>query len=276
MFWRDWRLRWTTLFTVGMMGALVLVWNSVPEQQRLTLLFGAGILIALGQIALILGKRPRRTFFSAAQQAFMTGDYEGAVRLLTATQHTTEGQESASQFKTLTLLGNSYRQLGQLEESEKCLREALQLAPQDAFPLYGLGRTLLVKGDYLGAAEAFRQTLAQPKARRAVQVDLALALYYAGAEGREIVRVCEKALRVVRIEGYRALMIGYLLYNQYQKQMPNYTADQRFSHQIMANATEGLPFWQAEAKRHAETPFGKRLAADVKEIESLLIKEGDG
>src|SRR5690606_41814399 len=75
-----------------------------------------------------------------------------------------------------TLLGNTYRQLGQLAESEAVLSEAVARAPEHYFARYGFGRTLLSRGEYAAAVESIAEAV-RLGAPQIVQLDLAEAYY---------------------------------------------------------------------------------------------------
>src|SRR5690606_38892276 len=150
----------------------------------------------------------------------------------------------------LTLLGNTYRQLGVLDQSEAVLREALSLQPNHHFPLYGFGRTLLVQGFYTEAVEAFRQAL-MVGAPPVAQLDAGEALYRAG-ETEEAGRMLQAALPLSH-EPHRRLMAEYLLYRLGRGDVPALTLLEK-----------GLPYWEANAERYVHTLYGENLADDIR------------
>lgn len=78
------------------------------------------------------------------------------------------------------LIGLAYRHLGDLATAERCLREALQLAPNRAEAWSDLGELLANQQDWVGAAEAFTHvTELVPSGPRAWPGWLALAQVHA-------------------------------------------------------------------------------------------------
>lgn len=154
------------------------------------------------------------------------------------------------------LLGNTYRQLGDLEHSEEALRTALQVKPSYHFPLYGLGRTLLAQGKYSEASRLIEQSL-QAGAPPVVRFDLAHALYRAGRmeEARELLQTAPAAEE----EAHRTLMTGYLLHKLNGSDFPD-----------AAMIEAGLAFWQAEARRFVHTVYGQAVLSDVQEMQSHI------
>src|SRR5690606_37166419 len=148
-----------------------------------------------------------------------------------------------SNVQLLTLLGNTYRQLGMLDESEEVLTKAIELRPFDHFSLYGFGRTLLVRGLYAPAAEAIHEAL-QAGAPPIVQFDLGEARYRQGLT--DDARLSLEAARRLDQESHRALMTDYLLYKLGAGKMP--------SRELIQS---GLPYWQDHAGRFSHTPYGQ-------------------
>jgi tetratricopeptide (TPR) repeat protein len=189
--------------------------------------------------------------FMKAQRAYINGDFDTARQYL----ETLREQDNAD-IQALTLLGNTYRQLGLLNRSREVLSEALNIDPDHYFPLYGFGRTLLAEGHYAEAAQTIQSAL-DAGAPPAVAFDFGEAQYRAG-QLDEAVQVLQAARPELR-ESYRILMTDYLLYRLDAGLPP--AAD-------LINA--GLPYWQASAQRFQQTPYGAALAADVHALLSLL------
>lgn len=195
----------------------------------------------------------QRSPIAKAQQLFRAGRFDEVV---------SELEKQPEDVQALTLLGNTYRQLGNLTASETALRRAVQLKPTDAFPLYGLGRTLMVQGQFAQAAQYIEQALAHG-GRKVLRSELALA-HYLNGDLEKAAQTAEKAVRLLQIENYRVLIANYMMYRTKndQKAVPT-----------MQLTVDGLAYWQAEAERFATTPYGRVLKQEVAHLESLLNKE---
>jgi Flp pilus assembly protein TadD len=181
---------------------------------------------------------------------YLMGDLEAARRVLEA--FTAAGKADA---QALTLLGNTYRQLGLLDESEQVLTKAVDLRPSDHFPRCGFGRTLLVKGLYEQAQTALKQAI-QAGAPLVVRLDLAETYYRMGQ--MEAARALLLTLRGQLQEPYRALLLEYLLFRTGGGEPPPRTLIEA-----------GLPFWAESAARFQHTPYGAALADDVYYLQTL-------
>jgi tetratricopeptide (TPR) repeat protein len=220
-----------------------------PPDIRQPAVFGIiGLLLVMQGITL-WANRDLVTPFTQAQRAYLRADFDGARAILEPLRNENSNE------RELTLLGNIYRQLGRLDESEAVLREAVGKAPEDHFPLYGLGRTLLAQGDYDGAVQMIRQSL-DAGGPYVVRADLGEALYRAGQtdEARKALEAVDTAGQ----EAYRALMVSYLLYQLGAGESPSW-----------ALIVEGLAYWQAAAERFGGTPYGQALAQDLTAIKRL-------
>ena len=232
------------LAVVLLIVALVIAFIAPPD-ARVPILVGAGALLIVLEATVLWGNRGMVSAFTRAQRLYVEGDLEGARDLL-------EAVRAKADARALTLLGNTYRQLGQLSESEAVLSEAVDKAPKHYFPIYGFGRTLLSEGRYAEAAEAIRRAL-EMGAPPVVQVDLGEAYYRLNQS--------EDALAVLHAVGsdldepQRVLMVGYLLYRLGSAPPPA-------AELVLA----GIPYWQAAAERFRETPYGAALALDVREM----------
>jgi tetratricopeptide (TPR) repeat protein len=156
-------------------------------------------------------------------------------------------------------LGNTYRQLGRLDDSYEVLTKALDLRPSDPFPLYGIGRTLLVKGLYAEAADILNRALAAG-APPLVALDRAEALYRQGVyDQAQALLVAHRALAT---EPHRVLMADYLLYRLGAGDAP-----------ARSRVEAGLPYWQDHARRFHDTVYGQSLLEDVRHLETLVQEE---
>ncbi len=196
---------------------------------------------------MLWGNRGMVSAFTQAQRLYLAGDFAAARDLL-------ESVRAKADARVLTLLGNTYRQLGQLDESEQVLSEAVDKAPDHYFPLYGFGRTLLSEGRYTEAVVAIRRAL-ELNAPPVVRADLGEALYRLNLP-EEAVAALEA---VPTDEPHRALMVAYLLHRLG-------AADPPVAEVVQA----GLPYWEAAAERFRHTPYGLALARDVR----VMLNQG--
>lgn len=220
-----------------------------PSSLRQPALIGFVGLIIVTQIIFMWANRGMVTVMTRAQHHFLNGELELAAQLLEVQQ-----QAGKADFRALTLLGNTYRQLGQLDKSEMTFREVLSTHPNHHFPLYGFGRTLLVMGQYDEAVAVFNQALASG-APDIIHLDLAEA-YYRQGETVYALDVLD-SVAVVTDEPHRDLMARYLLYQLGSADAPEPELIQA-----------GLAYWQATAERFHHTPYGQQLAMDIYLMES--------
>jgi tetratricopeptide (TPR) repeat protein len=222
-----------------------------PSDLRQTTLVGfAGLIIAV-QIIFMWGNRGMVTSYTQAQRYYLTEDFEAARQVLENLQ-----VNGKSTIQSLTLLGNTYRQLGLLDKSEEVLTKALELRPLDHFPLYGIGRTLLVKGLFGQAADKMNQAL-EAGAPSIVQFDLGEALYRQGQVDQA--RAVLRAVILTSQEPHRALMTQYILYRLGEEVPPTREL-------VMM----GMPYWRDSALRFQQTPYGQMLAADVQHLQAFM------
>ncbi len=225
-----------------------------PADWRAPAVIGIFAGLVLLQAAVLWGMRGAMlTPYAQAQRAYLDGDFEGALALLQAQRGTRSGD-----MHVLTLLGNTYRQLGRLSESRSVLSQALDIAPDHYFPLYGFGRTLLAEGHYTEAAETIRRAMVA-NAPAVVQFDLADA-HYRGNRFDDARRILETILPELH-EPHRVLMATYLLYCLNAGDPPD-----------MEALADGLAYWQASAERFRDTPYGAALTTDIHTMQSLAVK----
>lgn len=239
------------LIALTLLTVMVLMAALGPTEFRLSALVAAGGLLIIGQILFMWGSRRLVTPFKQAQEAFVSGDFDASRTILEE-----QRVSGKTDLHALTLLGNTYRQLGLLDESEAVLREALQLHMTHHFPLYGLGRTLLAQGRYAEASEAVEHAL-NVGAPPVVQLDLAEIRFRLGLNYEA--RALFQSARLLAKEPYRALMADYILHRLHAGQPPS---------QDLIQA--GLAYWQASAERFSHTPYGAALAEDVRHLKELL------
>ena len=228
----------------------MILWG--PMALRQPALIGLIGLIIMGQVIFMWANRGMLTPYAQAQKLYLAEEFEAVCRLLENIR--VSGQ---ADVRALTLLGNAYRQRGLLDRSEQVLLEALNMNADHYFPLYGFGRTLLVQGRYADAASAIEQALEQG-GPAVVGLDAAEA-YFRNGQPAEARRLIEAALPVE--DSYRQLMGQFLLYRLDAAGRPEYDV-------IVA----GLPYWQAQAERYRDTPYGRALADDVR-VMAILAEE---
>lgn len=247
---RSWErpIRLTLAICAALLALLAAVIAFGPPEVRLYACIGAFGLIGVMQIAVMIAYRGMVTPLVRAQQHYMAGDFAAARAVLEAAR-----QAGGLEMRALTLLGNTYRQLGEIGMSRAILSEALHNSPEHHFPMYGFGRTLLVEGAYADAAAMFERALAAG-APQATRLDLAEACFRAGLheQARAALAQCEPML--AQLEPHRQQMAAYL------------SAVMRGEASPPAHP-EGLAFWQASAARFEHTPYGRDLAGDVRRMQ---------
>lgn len=233
-----------------MLLALILLLFGPPDSRQPALIGFIGLLIA-SQIVIMWGNRHMVTTYTQAQRFYLAEDFQSARRTLADLE--TFGKADAN---ALTLLANTYRQLGMLDESEEIVKKALALRPFDPFPLYAFGRTLLVKGLYIESVVTLRQAL-EAGAPPLIHFDLGEALFRQGAFADSQAEL--EMARHTAQENFRLLMTAYLLHQMGVSPKP--TGDL-----ILA----GLSYWRDHAERFSHTPYGQALAEDVRQMQSLM------
>jgi len=238
-----------TAFVLLLLTFLALTFG--PHNLRQPALLGFIGLIIMTQVIFMWANRGMVTPYTQAQRFYLAENFDAARQVL---------EESLLYVKpdaqALTLLGNTYRQLGWLDKSEEVLTKALDLRPFDHFPLYGIGRTLLVKGLFAQAAAKMSQAL-EAGAPPIVQFDLGEALYRQGLDDQARIALSE-AMALER-EPHRALLATYMLYRLGAGGPPT-----------RALVAAGLPYWRENAVRFQDTPYGQMLAGDVQQLGAFM------
>jgi len=245
-------IRFTLILALVLLGLDILVLAIAPETVRPPALIGGFGLLVVIQLTVMYAYRDMATSMNLAQRRYMSEDYTGVVELIEPL-----AQTGKADMRMLTLLGNAYRQLGRLDESKAVLYEALNKSPDQHYPLYGIGRTLLSEGDYAAAAEMLDRALASG-APPAVQLDRAEAYFRAGDKVTACDALEELDLRLLEGEAPRELMATYLREQLGQIDTLNPTLVQA-----------GLPYWEAAALRFEATPYGRDLAKDVQQMRGV-------
>jgi len=228
---------------------IVVIAGVGPQELRLPAVIGIIGLMLVLQTVVLWANRDMVTPYTEAQRAYLRGDFAQALAILEA-----EGENANA--RALTLLGNTHRQLGRLDESEMVLWAALGQLPDDQFPLYGLGRTLMAQGRYAEAADKLEAAL-KAGAPAVVQVDLAEAYFRLGDTDRA--RTALVASADIEQEPYRRLIAHYMRWRLDDASKPD-----------AALVRDGLDYWQATAERFAHTPYGAAVAEDVRTMEGEL------
>ncbi len=251
--------RWEVTAQIGFVLAILLAVLALITAQTLAavrvpaLIGGIGALFT-AQLIFMWANRGMVTSFTTAQRHYLQGEFNETIAILEALRTADEAD-----FKALTLLGNTYRQLGDLAKSEAILYEAINIKPNHYFPLYGFGRTLLSKGCYAEAVEAYQKALALG-APLSTHFDLGESLYRA-----DQFEDAKKNLLLVTdmrdAEPYRVLMAMYLLH-QLGEPFP-LTPEQ---------IDEGLPYWQMQAELFSDTVYGQVVKRDITHL-SLMREE---
>jgi tetratricopeptide (TPR) repeat protein len=231
------------VLALALLVGVIAVASFGPPDVRAPAIIGIIGLMLVTQAVVLWANRDLISSYTAAQRKYLAGDFEAARDLL-------EAERAAGDVRSLTLLGNTYRQLAQLDASEAVLQEALAQSPDHHFPLYGLGRTLLAKGQYQEAAQYITAAL-DAGAPEVVKSDLGEALYRAG-QG-DAARQILASLDASDETPSRELMIAYLLYRLDAGSPPSRSL-----------VESGIHYWRATAERFASTPYGAAVAEDVK------------
>jgi tetratricopeptide (TPR) repeat protein len=236
------------LMAIALLIGSLLVMRFGPEQVRQPALIGFIGLLFGTQIIFMWANRTMVTAYTLAQRHYLEEDFEAARTILE--KAVAEDKADANVF---TLLGNTYRQLGRLDESEEVVKKAIAIRPNDHFPRYGFGRTLLIKGQYAAAAQEIKRAL-EAGAPFIVHIDLGEAYYRQGD-----FPAARTALEAVSTdEPQRAALKAYLLHR-----MGGNPPDE-------AVLREGLPYWQEVARRFAQTPYGSAVSEDVEIMQAML------
>ncbi len=213
---------------------------------------GAMGAVITAQIIFMWANRGMVTPYTRAQRAYLDESFHDAREILENLR-----QNDQADFKALTLLGNTYRQLGDLAQSEAILYEAVNIKPNHYFPLYGFGRTLLISGRYAKASDVFSRAL-EHGAPPATRFDLGEALFRDNklSEARTTLK---SAWDDVQEEPYRMLMIAWLLAQMGEE-------EEFLSAELIE---QGLPYWETQVALFEQTPYGQLLVRDVHNLVSM-------
>lgn len=251
-FWRD-AQAWdrTVKFGVVMSLALLFVLLTLtlfaPQEARPAFLIGIVGVVIMAQVLMLWGNRHLVTPYARAQQQFQDRDYEAARDTLLASVAESEQKGKRPSVDTLTLLGNTYRNLALLRESEDILTRALQRQPQNPFPLYGFGRTLLAAGRFADAEAYFKRAL-EAGGPEGMMFDVTLAQILQNSS-----EVAFPILRQVAQDTTQDVTRRWLA----QRLLP---LEQQAPIVFSTDETLfGEVFWQKEVERFASTPYGQTI-----------------
>lgn len=241
--------RWARLaFIIGVVAfiALVILGAALPPEQRANAFISLFVLTTVIEVIILWANRGLVTPYTQAQRLYLAENFTQARDVLEKALG-----DNPDDANMLTLLGNTYRQLGDVEASERVLTDAVKLKQNPHFALYGFGRTLLIKGQYHEAADAFRRAL-DAGAPPIAWLDYAEALYRAGDDTQEVLDALLNGQDAAAREPHRALLAAYLRYRVGDAPPP-----------APSLVAAGLTYWQANAERFAHTPYGAALALDA-------------
>ena len=214
----------------------------------------AGLLIAL-QVIFLWGNRSMVTPYTQAQRHFIEGEFEQARNVLKQDidELTENGKTPA--IDSLVLLGNTYRILGQLRESESILRVAVARRPESHFAQYGLAKTRQAVGDYNSSIKYLTEAL-KYGAPPVIRFDLAFTQFLRGDDNAA--RAVLNSIPEVD-EPHRALVTAYMRHELLEHAAP--------SPELLE---AGLPFWEAESERFAHMPYGRDVRELMQRIRQLV------
>lgn len=255
--WRELPARVRRLIEVFGFVSLILVGLSFVGSREVQIAAIVGLfalfIVVQGLILLTLWRQHPEV--RRARRLYMAGDFEGAIRMLREAEESTPLDTAG-----LTLLGNAYRQVGRLDESEQVLVQAHEADPNSPIAAYGLGRTRLAQGRFDEAAALIELAL-ERRAQPTIVADLALAQVYAGQP--EAAAQSLRQAAAIELEPHRRLMAVYL-----QARLSESAPDE--AREDLSRYEHGLGLWRAEAARFSATPYGVALAEDIGRIEHLL------
>jgi len=250
-----WELQTKAAFVIGVILLVFALGVALfgPSEVRAVSLVGSGALLLVLQVTVLWANRGMVTIFTRAQRHYLAGELEQARDILEAAR-----MEGANDARVLTLLGNVYRQLGDLEKSHSILYEALDKAPNHYFPLYGFGRTLLSEGNYAEAAQVLRRAV-DAGAPPVVRVDLAETYYRAGQHTEALAELKNIDVKLLAGEPHRQLIAAYLFYRLDGGSPPD-----------TGLIDAGMPYWEATAERFCDTRYGVDLAQDIQHMRGRI------
>jgi tetratricopeptide (TPR) repeat protein len=193
----------------------------------------------VAQLIFLWASRGMVSDYTRAQRHFLRQEFAQAQQILLL-----HLQKHPKDVQAMTLLGNTYRQQGDLDNSHRILLEAINIQPMNYFPLYGFGRTLLVAGQFEQALQTF-QRARQAGGHDITYFDIGESAYYLGdmTTAREALNM---GLTRATGDDNRVWMARALLCMMDQSPLPPLTDASR-------------AYWTAQAHLFAHTPYGEAL-----------------
>lgn len=226
---------------------MLLLMQFGPEAWRTWAGWGVGVAILAVQGVILWGNRHMVAPVTQAQRHYLAGEFDRATQILEQ-----ECENPNVDAKALTLLGNTYRQMGRLSESEKVLSEAVNISPDWHFPLYGFGRTLLVCAEYARALDALHSAL-DKGAPSIVWLDVAEANYR--LQRYDAMRDALAHVPDELAELHRVWVRDYLLWRA------------ELVAELAPDVAESVvSYWQEKAQRFAGTPYADALHEDLERL----------
>lgn len=193
----------------------------------------------VAQLIFLWASRGMVSDYTRAQRHFLRGEFNHAQHILT--DHLIKHPKDV---QAMTLLGNTYRQLGDLDHSHAILLEAINIQPTNHFPLYGFGRTLLVAGQYEQALRIFQKSL-KAGGHDITYLDMGECAYHLGdtTTARETLKI---GLDRASADENRAWMAQALLNKMDNIPLPS-----------LSDTSQA--YWTAQAHLFSHTPYGEAL-----------------
>ncbi|MDQ7025379.1 MAG: hypothetical protein Q9P44_07445 [Anaerolineae bacterium] len=234
--------------------AIALTVLSTNEALRTPAMIGsAGLLVAL-QVIVLWGNRSMVTPFTRAQRHFMAGEFAQVRDILRTDMDERTANDKTLSIDALVLLGNAYRHLAQLRESESILRVAVARRPEYHFAQYGLAKTRQAVGDYHATIQYLTEAL-KYGAPSVIRFDLAFTQYLRGDDNAS--RAVLNSIPDIE-DVHRVLMTAYM--RSELENAPPPTA---------SLIEAGMPFWEAEIERFGHLPYGRDLREIVQQLQQL-------
>jgi len=239
---------------LGLVLLLLMVWLGFrgPEPVQLPARIGAFGLLLTIQLLVLWGNRRVLSPYHQAQQHFIHGDYLAARDILEMMP-----QSSPASVDALVLLGNTYRHLGQFEKSRAALEHALGLKPNYHFALYGMGKLNLTTGDYEAAVRFITKALLSGSPD-GVQFDLGQAFYLLD-DAEKSNHYFNNINSIIADEPAQAMLMAYYRFVMGTGERPSHRSIQEHIH-----------YWQQEAVKYRQTPYGAALQKDVDALSACL------
>ncbi len=255
--WSTWEapLKLSFIIAIAICIFLLAIGFGGPRELQLVARIGAfGTLLSL-QLLFLWANRREISPYHQAQRHFIAGEFAEACDILEALPE--RGRESVD---ALTLLGNSYRHLGNYDGSQRALERALALKPNHHLALFSLGKLRLVQGDFEAAIVLLERSL-DSGAPDIVKLEL--------GQCRLLLGDCAGALRFFRqldanleTEPARALLLAHYLHQLDGGPRPE-----------PALIREQLAYWRSEAQSARGGAYGEHIESAVRRLDEALASQ---